>query len=902
MDLQTLKYYAANANELAGKYDNFCGGISDYFQQSFEKNGKILDIGCGSGRDLKILHEMGYAADGVDPCDEFVECCNRHKTGYGSIVIKDSLPELKEIPDKSYDGVLCSAVLMHLPKEQLFDASFAIRRILKDNGKLLISVPLPDETIDGCSKRDPSGRLFNGITPENFQLIFERIGFSLITRWENRDALGREHRKWAVMLFKLESDSGSRPIDTIESVLNKDRKVATYKLALFRALAELAMTNYNLAIWRRDGNVALPIENIAEKWIEYYWPIFESKKFIPQIQAESENGKPIAFRALLSSLIESSKLTGGLSGFASFAINSRNRELGNDVNIIYRRLLSRLKTTLVEGPIKHAGGVGDDSVFGYDKGHIVIPHGIWMELSLMGHWIQDATILRWGELTAKISKGCIKPSEVIDCLLTVPIPEREIYSAKSFYDGLKHKECVWSGKSISKEYEVDHAIPFSLWKNNDLWNLFPTSSTENRNKKDKLPENFVVKRSKGTIVEYWKLMRERYPVRFEYEAEKFSGISFKNNKTWENTLFANFAEAIEITAIQRGVERWQPANFAATGISDAYPQMKSDTGKVHEQETPYNAGGKSKIVKIVSGGQTGADRGGLDAAIALGIPHGGWCPKGRLAEDGVIPDKYNQTETSSKNYAKRTEKNVVASSATSIFTNGSPTGGSKKTAEFAEKHGKPYICIDTGKPDLETTERLIDWTRHLRNSQIVLNVAGSRESKAPGIQKQVAKIVGNLITEVNEIGKAEMEETPAKIAVMFFPDLRIACGAFKSDSSRTDYDAETIEVENPHGNLDPKKHFVVRASGNSMDGGITPIRDGDMLLLEKNEGGTVSNQIFAVEFQDEFGGTAYALKRIEKDNPDRYRLVSANKDYDDIQVATGNMFPFARLKKNLGKI
>lgn len=84
-----------------------------------------------------------------------------------------------------------------------------------------------------------------------------------------------------------------------------------------------------------------------------------------------------------------------------------------------------------------------------------------------------------------------------------------------------------------------------------------------------------------------------------------------------------------------------------------------------------------KISKIVSGGQTGADRGGLDAAIELGIPHGGWCPKGRKSEDGVIPEKYLLKEMSSADYLKRTEQNVVDSDATVIFTYGQPTGGSK---------------------------------------------------------------------------------------------------------------------------------------------------------------------------------------------------------------------------------
>ena len=79
------------------------------------------------------------------------------------------------------------------------------------------------------------------------------------------------------------------------------------------------------------------------------------------------------------------------------------------------------------------------------------------------------------------------------------------------------------------------------------------------------------------------------------------------------------------------------------------------------------------IAKIVSGGQTGADRGGLDAAIAAGVPHGGWCPRGRRAEDGVIPAVYRLVETSSADYAVRTERNVVNSHCPAVFTFGKPT-------------------------------------------------------------------------------------------------------------------------------------------------------------------------------------------------------------------------------------
>ena len=100
------------------------------------------------------------------------------------------------------------------------------------------------------------------------------------------------------------------------------------------------------------------------------------------------------------------------------------------------------------------------------------------------------------------------------------------------------------------------------------------------------------------------------------------------------------------------------------------------------------------IEKVVSGGQTGADRAALDAAMKLGVPHGGWCPKGRVAENGPIPPEYQLQETDSPAYDVRTEANVVDSDATVIFSV-VPTleGGSRLTADLAERHGKPFLKL-----------------------------------------------------------------------------------------------------------------------------------------------------------------------------------------------------------------
>jgi hypothetical protein len=136
--------------------------------------------------------------------------------------------------------------------------------------------------------------------------------------------------------------------------------------------------------------------------------------------------------------------------------------------------------------------------------------------------------------------------------------------------------------------------------------------------------------------------------------------------------------------------------------------------------------------KIISGGQTGADRGALDYGLEHKIPIGGYCPKGRRAEDGLIPDIYPLIETPVKSYAYRTEKNVVHSDGTVIIT-GSPelSPGSKLTRWICKDKKKPFAHLRMSDGEAACT---IIFARFIMDHDIkVLNVAGSRESKCPGI-------------------------------------------------------------------------------------------------------------------------------------------------------------------------
>jgi len=158
---------------------------------------------------------------------------------------------------------------------------------------------------------------------------------------------------------------------------------------------------------------------------------------------------------------------------------------------------------------------------------------------------------------------------------------------------------------------------------------------------------------------------------------------------------------------------------------------------------------KMKIVRIISGGQTGSDRNAIDAAIATGIPYSGWCPKGRRSEDGTIPEKYILKETVSSGYTQRTELNVSASSATIIFIMGGMGPGSFQTYRFAQSIGRPCYCVDVqGRTDDEVAKLLLEWlaTHYEPTDPMVINVAGSRESSQPGIGDRVRGIM-NLVLE-----------------------------------------------------------------------------------------------------------------------------------------------------------
>ena len=149
------------------------------------------------------------------------------------------------------------------------------------------------------------------------------------------------------------------------------------------------------------------------------------------------------------------------------------------------------------------------------------------------------------------------------------------------------------------------------------------------------------------------------------------------------------------------------------------------------------------IEKIISGGQTGVDRAALDVAMELGIPCGGWCPQGRRAEDGRIPERYPLQEASSKEYPVRTRLNVEDSDGTLVLTAGNPTGGTALTLKLARQLHKPFLLVDLARDASPSVLR--PWLQE--NHIGVLNIAGPREGESSGIYGQASAFLRKALTQ-----------------------------------------------------------------------------------------------------------------------------------------------------------
>ena len=361
----------------------------------------------------------------------------------------------------------------------------------------------------------------------------------------------------------------------IANILERDSKSTTYKFALLRGVIEIAQEN-SPYIERKADKVVMPMGLLVYKYILYYYPLFESELSVPQIGGSYN----LAFQNELSELIESYQLRGGVSAFNK---DVRGRGIDSGAATTLLKLARKIASTIKKMPMKHIGysisglhysifqpeengrlNKSDHVDLKYlidQMGTFSVPADYFEAFNVLGSFIsgRDSILFKWAEFSVKASGESLPMQSVLSQILTAPVTERYVRQAEQYYKELIHTHghlhCVWSGKAVTKDYHVDHVIPYSVWGNNDLWNLLPAKGAVNGAKRDKIPTPELIDSRKEFIVECWEGLHERHQDRFKKELQ-VSLIGNEATDYWQDKAIKQLQAACGYLIQQRGFQEW----------------------------------------------------------------------------------------------------------------------------------------------------------------------------------------------------------------------------------------------------------------------------------------------------------------------------------------------------------
>jgi hypothetical protein len=362
----------------------------------------------------------------------------------------------------------------------------------------------------------------------------------------------------------------------IANILERDSKSTTYKFALLRGVIEIAQEN-SPYIQEEGNKVFIPMGLLVYKFILYYYPLFLSELSVPQIGGNSK----LAFQDELNDLIRVYQLRGGIS-----ALNKDIRGGGVDSEAagVFLRLGRKIASTIRNMPMKHIGYSVNDTHYSIFQpevpgrlhrsefldlkyliehmGSFSVPIEYYEVFKVLGSFIsgRDSILLKWADFSVKASKKVLPIEAVLSQMLNEPVDERYVLQAKQFYQELMqtqgHLNCVWSGKQVTKYYHVDHVIPYSVWANNDLWNLLPAQGAINGKKRDKIPSPGLIASQRDLIVACWEGMNLRYENRFMTELQ----VSLLGNEPtdyWQDRAIEQLQASCGYLIHQRGFQSWE---------------------------------------------------------------------------------------------------------------------------------------------------------------------------------------------------------------------------------------------------------------------------------------------------------------------------------------------------------
>jgi len=534
------KFYNENANELAQQYlsktfDEVHQSWSQFLPSIIKNsNARILDLGAGSGRDSKHLAELAAKEHGddnniqifaVEPASILADIGARQTTGLNVKWLTDSLPALSTITKQevSFDLILLSAVWMHIPVRDRARSLRKLANLLKPGGKLVIS--LRHSSGSEQAKQERKARKMHTVCADELKELATNVGlFTKLETEKEDDKLGRDHVSWQTVVLQM-PDDGTGAFPFIRHVAINDGKSATHKLALLRVLLRIADGHPGAVLRRESGiggdRVILPAGLVALYWCHQYKDLIDHHNFF---QTPNKNPNMGFMKAngwhKLTHLTASDYRIGNM--FIGEDAKALYRVISHAVHNIAKMPAQKItytdsKKTVFEVMKKTVRA--KDSIF-LDLqtleqwGEFSLPESTWLAFNRYACWIEPVLVSEWVKTMAGYAGNSQYKSPENQFHLYQALnweePKRSTVEVRKRFEQLKKQspnselmQCVWSAKSLKKQYDIDHSMPFARWPNNDLWNLLPTDSQVNNQKSDRLPTEYKLKQAKERIQHWW---------------------------------------------------------------------------------------------------------------------------------------------------------------------------------------------------------------------------------------------------------------------------------------------------------------------------------------------------------------------------------------------------------------
>ena len=437
----------------------------------------VLDVGAGSGRDASWFYRNGYQIAAVEPSRELRRIAKTTHRKENIRWFDDRLPSLEKVLSSklTFDLIWVNAVWHHIPKSEQRRALRKLVSVLSPGGSMMVSLR-HGET--------PYGYLAQSISSGELEQLARDLGLYSVRVQTSEDALQRKNVNWEVLWLRL-PDDGTNALPLLRHVVFNDAKSSTYKLALLRVLVRIADGASGYARFIEDKEqIELPLGLLGLFWVRAFQPLFLER--LPQLP----NGNRMSFaKEAFKQLVDSTSPYDLRPG----------QQMAGDQLATMRMAISEATQCILRMPVKHITFPGSpetvfhrssraqrkktkferiDEAFLWSFGGFSLPHTLWQAMSRYAPWIEPAIEAEWILLMQKYQKDRPTSWDSLRSSLRWMDAKHDTSLVRNRVEELSRRGkpvyCIWTGRRLRRNSDIDHCFPFAAWPCNDLWNLLPS--------------------------------------------------------------------------------------------------------------------------------------------------------------------------------------------------------------------------------------------------------------------------------------------------------------------------------------------------------------------------------------------------------------------------------------------